>query len=233
MVRSEFSLETNSLGHFSHAGNGLCYDVVQIHVQHSGAFFDDFPVHAGSKSVSFILFHNRFQFEIHHASRRSHDRTGSYEARQLIYSEENLFHDMLRLHIAAHAIPMAHDRVYVFIVNAMLSQDLPGLDAVLIREHLIIDIMHESYSSPLLLILTQQAREMPHHAFDRQSMGNEGRRVVVLAQQFVRFISRWFQVSLLLIQIHLYLVKSYQTASKKSTGSAGLLTSPNRAIVQR
>jgi hypothetical protein len=77
---------------------------------------------------------------------------------------------------------MAHNRVDVFIVNAMLSQDFPGLDAVLIREHLIIDIMHESYSSPLLLILTQQAREMPHHAFDRQSMGNEGRRIIVLAQ---------------------------------------------------
>jgi|SRR5450756_1263392 len=74
---------------------------------------------------------------------------------------------------------------------------------------------------------------MPHHTFNSQTMGNKGRRIVVLAQQFVRFISGWFQVSLLLIQIHLYLVKSYQTASKKSTGSAGLLTSPNRAIVQR
>src|SRR5450756_3163208 len=119
---------------------------IQIHVQHSRALFDDFPVHTSSKPVSFILLHNRFQFEIHHASRRSHDRTGSYEARQLIYREENLFHNMFWLHVAAQSVPMAHDRVDVFIVNAILSQDLLGLDAVLIREHLIIDIMHESYS---------------------------------------------------------------------------------------
>src|SRR5450756_2682136 len=141
MVRSEFSLETNSLGHLSHAGNGFRNDIIQIHVQHSGALFDDFPVHTGSKSVSFILLHNRFQLKIQYASRRSHDRAGSYETCQLIYREENLFHNMFWLHIAAHAIPMAHDRVYVFIVNATLSQDLPGLDAVLIWEHLIIDIM--------------------------------------------------------------------------------------------
>jgi hypothetical protein len=61
---------------------------------------------------------------------------------------------------------------------------------------------------------------MPHHAFDGQTVGNKGRRIVVLAQQLVCFISRWFQVSLLLIQIHLHLVKSYQTASRKSTRTA-------------
>src|SRR5664280_591391 len=127
---------------------------------------------------------------------------------------------MFRLHVAAQLIPMALDRVNVLLVDASLLQDLLGLDAVLIREPLIVDVMHQTDSSPLLLILAQQAREMPHHAFDGQTMGNKGRRIVVLAQQLVCFISRWFQVSLLLIQIHLHLVKSYQMGSRKSTGTA-------------
>src|SRR5664280_1695678 len=140
---------------------------------------------------------------------------------------------MFRLHVAAQLIPMALDRVNVLLVDASLLQDLPGLVTVLIRELLIVDIMHQSDSSPLLLILAQQAREMPHHAFDGQTVGNKGRRIVVLAQQLVCFISRWFQVSLLLIQIHLHLVKSYQMGSRKSTRLTGSVTSPKWTIVQQ
>src|SRR5664280_1738280 len=129
---------------------------------------------------------------------------------------------MFRLHVAAQFIPMALNRVNVLLVDAGLLQDLACLVAVLFREPLIVDVMHQTDSSPLLLIFTQQTGEMPHHAFDGQTMGKKGRRIVVLAQQLVCFISRWFQVSLLLIQIHLHLVKSYQMGSRKSTGSTRL-----------
>jgi hypothetical protein len=121
--------------------------------------------------------------------------------------------------MSAETISVTLDRVNVLLVDPALRQDLPGLDAVLLREHLIVDIVHQPDDAPPLFILTQETGEMTHHAFNREGMGNEGGRIVVLAQQFICFVSGWFQVALLLSYVDSHLDTSYSATSVNSTGS--------------
>ena len=91
---------------------------------------------------------------------------------------------MYRLHIAHQAVAMAAHRVDQVGVAARLLQQLRGLQAVLLRPHLKVDIVQQSGGGPEIRVLAvAQFVGIPaHDTLDRQGVLDMERLVIVLLQ---------------------------------------------------
>ena len=105
-----------------------------------------------------------------------------HKARKFIDCIEHLLHEALRLHICDKTPAMAADCMDHVIWKIYLLEKLRSFPAVLFREHFPVDIMKQSYDSPVLRILAILYGCFPHYRFHLQRMVIEAFRLVVFPE---------------------------------------------------
>jgi hypothetical protein len=74
----------------------------------------------------------------------------------------------------------------------VLVQDLPDLDAVLLGEALVVQVVGHAHQAPLVLVLAVLAGHVAHHRLHRQGMALKAETGVVLHQELPGFFSGRF-----------------------------------------
>ena len=75
------------------------------------------------------------------------------------------------------------------IISPDLLQQLRSLPAVLLREHLPVDVMKEADQAPVVLIFAKLPGKGPHHSFHTQCMMIKTLALIVFPEQCLSLLS--------------------------------------------
>ena len=142
------------------------------------------PGAAGSELLVLELFLNALELHVLHTLAGTHEGGCPDEPRELVGGKEHLFHFVGGLHIAADAVAMAAHSVDEFLAAAGLLQKLRGLDTVLLRPLLKVDVVEQTHGGPEVRILpVAQLVGIPaHDALYGQAVLDVKRLLVIFFQ---------------------------------------------------
>ena len=173
-----------------HGGDGAGKKLGQLHAEHLRALPDHVTAAAGGEF--FVLEFLVELLGVHalepggpHFGRRA-DEPG-----QLVGGEEHLFHVERRLHVCADAVAVADHCVDQRLVQTHLMEHLVGLDAVLLRPKLKVDVVEHTHAAPEVHPLRVVfLGKLPHHLGDDLRVLQMEGLFIVLLDQFERLVRR-------------------------------------------
>ena len=102
---------------------------------------------------------------------------------ELVNGVEHFFHVEFRLHLAHQAVAVAHHRVDEGLVVTRLLQNFHRFLAVLLRVFLVVHVVQEPHTAPVIRVLPGLCGEVLHNSPHFPPVLHQGLALVILPQQ--------------------------------------------------